>query len=111
MAMPTGGTAGLKKQFPGSNFFRYGPAFPAMKHHSLILIISCLALAVLPAKAEKFHVAIDGKDGSTFSRSRPLKSIQAAVDAALRAKRAPAHTIFIGPGTYLLDQPITIDAG
>lgn len=80
------------------------PRFP-------ILIASCLAMAVSPATAEKFYVATDGKDGDTSSKSRPFKTIQAAIDAAMRAKRGAAHTIFVGPGTYVLDRPITINVG
>lgn len=71
---------------------------------ALALLIG--AFAPLSARAEKFYVAADGKDGATASKARPVKSIQVAIDLALKANRAPVHSIEIGPGTYTVTQPI-----
>lgn len=86
--------------------------FFTMKATLLVpLLSSLLGVIAVPAHAEKLYVAADAKDGGTGSKARPMKSLQAAVDAAVRANRAPVHTVEIGPGTYSLSHVVLVNAG
>ncbi len=66
------------------------------------------SLATL-AQAADFYVSPGGDDSHSASASAPMRSLEAARDAARRAPAGP-HRIVVLPGEYFLDRTLELDA-
>ena len=59
---------------------------------------------------EHLYVSVNGNDGHEGTAGAPMKSIRAAISKAGQLPGEDTVYVHIGPGTYFLDEPITLTA-
>lgn len=72
-----------------------------------ILLATTPSVAVVSAEPATIHVAPTGDDANTGTFEKPVRTLEAARDAA---RRSGAKTVVLEDGVYRLGRPLTLDA-
>ena len=77
---------------------------------TFLLTLIFLSSTMLLSAQQRLFVSVTGNDSADGSATAPLLTVKAAIDRAGKLPGQDTVYIHIGPGTYFLDEPITLTA-